>query len=294
MLFKIIANRNQLGEICISFVVAAPMAAAISTGVYSAMSWEPNESRVLQGLDLAGERIGFDKYNRRDISSAIVEGGKLLAAGAALRFGPNSVHAVSKDIKRSTRQLVARFDEYIAQRNKTTARGSADSYQAQRLRKDYINLDKKFAIQYKSEITNKPQILSQFNQRTQKMVQSDEYWSLSGRGGRFETWLQSELGASGNFKSGGKEFDGKVGNIWIEAKSGNYWAQRPLGSKLLHKFKSDIVDAKGIAESNGGILQIHSDVRLPAHISEYLIRKGIEFKIHTIFLEVEPCPRILL
>ncbi|MBQ2824139.1 MAG: hypothetical protein IJF18_06145 [Oscillospiraceae bacterium] len=38
----------------------------------------------------------------------------------------------------------------------------------------------------------------------------------------YENFLTEQLGGNGSFKVGGREFDGGFGDIWWEAKSGNY------------------------------------------------------------------------
>ena len=76
--------------------------------------------------------------------------------------------------------------------------------------------------------------------------------SAQGLTGRdFENYLNDTLGGDGSFSVSGREFDGGVGNRWLEAKSGNYWDMLEDNPSMLAKFKSDMGNRLRIATDNG-------------------------------------------
>jgi hypothetical protein len=97
----------------------------------------------------------------------------------------------------------------------------------------------------------------------------------------FEVWLQTKLKATrGNFKVGGREFDGAVGSRWLEAKSGGYWTKHAQPGPGFEKFKSDVGSKLRIAKENGATLEIHSNTPIPQHVQDWLTSKGVSFFEH--------------
>lgn len=96
----------------------------------------------------------------------------------------------------------------------------------------------------------------------------------------FEDYLTDKFGGSGSFKSGGREFDGAIGKIWYEAKSGRYWEDHAQVGKGFEKFKSDIGARNSIAKKNGATYELHSNTPIPNHVKEWLKKKGIPFSEH--------------
>ncbi|HAE6952235.1 TPA_asm: RHS repeat-associated core domain-containing protein, partial [Salmonella enterica subsp. enterica serovar Infantis] len=97
----------------------------------------------------------------------------------------------------------------------------------------------------------------------------------------FEDYLHEHLGGKGNFKSGGREFDGAYGtddSIWYEAKSGRYWQDRAQPGKGFDKFKSDVGDHARIARANGASFEVYSNTPIPEHVKGWLDSKDIPYK----------------
>lgn len=94
----------------------------------------------------------------------------------------------------------------------------------------------------------------------------------------FEDFLAKQLRGNGSFKSGGREFDGSVGKVWYEAKSGEYWDFLMSSEKNIAKFKSDMGDRLNIAVKNGASYELHSNTPIPQTIKDWLTKKGIPFK----------------
>ncbi|WP_176736444.1 pre-toxin TG domain-containing protein [Oligoflexus tunisiensis] len=103
----------------------------------------------------------------------------------------------------------------------------------------------------------------------------------SGKGliGRdFEEHLASKLGGQPSFKMGGREFDGKVGNAWFEAKTGAYWDKLDTpNNPTLADFKSDMGSRLSIAQNNGASYHLISNTPIRQDAKDYLIKKGITY-----------------
>jgi len=102
------------------------------------------------------------------------------------------------------------------------------------------------------------------------------------RGKDFEDLLVRKLGGRGSFRVKGKnssrEFDGAVGNIWYEAKSGRYWNMILDNPDLLNKFRERMIAGLKIASENGAKYEIYSESLIPRDIKCWLTEKGIPFK----------------
>jgi hypothetical protein len=97
-------------------------------------------------------------------------------------------------------------------------------------------------------------------------------------GPEFEDFLvRSVDGAEGSFKMGGREFDGRVGSRWWEAKSGEYWDMVMSDPKNLTKFKSDIGARGSIARGNGATYEVVSNTPIPPEVKAWLDAKGYGF-----------------
>jgi RHS repeat-associated protein len=99
-------------------------------------------------------------------------------------------------------------------------------------------------------------------------------------GKSFERWLHRKLGAEGSFSAQGREFDGRVENRWIEAKSGRYWEDQAQPGPGFEKFKSDIGSKQRIAKDHGADLEVHSNTPIPEHVSAWLNARGIKHFQH--------------
>ena len=93
----------------------------------------------------------------------------------------------------------------------------------------------------------------------------------------FEKYLVDKMNGEGSFKEGGREFDGRVGNRWWEAKSGGYWNLLENNTKELDKFKSAMGQRLKIATENGATLELFTNSPIPESIKEWLIEKGIPY-----------------
>lgn len=97
------------------------------------------------------------------------------------------------------------------------------------------------------------------------------------QGKAFEDFLVQQLGGIGSFKVGSREFDGAVGNIWYEAKSGGYWDMLLSSKDKLENFKSSMGHRLKIANEKGMIFQLHSNTQIPQDIKNWLARKSISY-----------------
>ncbi|MFC1894869.1 hypothetical protein ACFLYH_02875, partial [Candidatus Dependentiae bacterium] len=101
------------------------------------------------------------------------------------------------------------------------------------------------------------------------------------KGKAFEDFLVKKFEGKGSFiaKSANtsREFDGVVGNIWYEAKSGKYWDMIVSSKDKLRKFKGDMGRGLSIARAHGAIYELHSNVPIPQSIKDWLTVKGIKF-----------------
>ena len=102
------------------------------------------------------------------------------------------------------------------------------------------------------------------------------------RGAEFEEFLMKKLGGKGSFivrdkLAGTREFDGAVGNIWYEAKSGEYWNMLLSNSKKMNKFRDDMGKGLAIAQKNSASYVIHSNVPIPQNIKAWLTKHKIQF-----------------
>ena len=105
--------------------------------------------------------------------------------------------------------------------------------------------------------------------------------AIRARGKEFEDFLQRKLGGSGSFKAKGltdsREFDGSVGNIYYEAKSGEYWDGLLTSVEKFRKFKEDMGRGLKVALECGASYHLHSNSQIPQIIKEWLTKKGIQF-----------------
>ncbi|SHL19778.1 hypothetical protein [Actinacidiphila paucisporea] len=103
------------------------------------------------------------------------------------------------------------------------------------------------------------------------------------RGKEYEDHLHEKLDGEGNFKEGGREFDGTLREgdreSWYEAKSGRYWELAERDPKVLAKFKSSLGDARRIAQANGKNFLLISENDIPQSIIEWLTKKGFSWRI---------------
>jgi len=96
-------------------------------------------------------------------------------------------------------------------------------------------------------------------------------------GTAFEKWIQKTLGGEESFIVDKRQFDGKIGNKWIEAKSGQYWVDHCQQGTGFDRFKSITGEQIKIAEHNDSMLEIHSNSQIPSHVKEWLTTKGIRY-----------------
>ena len=96
-------------------------------------------------------------------------------------------------------------------------------------------------------------------------------------GTKFEDYLVEIFGGTGSFKAGSREFDGRLGNKWWEAKSGNYWKLILESPQDMSKFKSLMPQRLQIAREQGATFELFSNTPIPESIKEWLIKKGIPF-----------------
>lgn len=95
-------------------------------------------------------------------------------------------------------------------------------------------------------------------------------------GKAFEDFLVQRLGGTGSFKVV-REFDGAVGNVWYEAKSGGYWDMLLTSEEKLSRFKTTTCDCLRIAKDHGASFEIHSNSPIPQSIKKWLKVKQVPF-----------------
>lgn len=110
-----------------------------------------------------------------------------------------------------------------------------------------------------------------------KEIQKSGGHIMRENGKAFEDFLVKKLGGQGSFRTGGREFDGAVGNIWYEAKSGAYWEGLLASEEKLSKFKSTACHCLKIAKDHGAAFEIHSNKPIPQSIKDWLTKKQIPF-----------------
>ncbi len=101
-------------------------------------------------------------------------------------------------------------------------------------------------------------------------------------GKAFEDLLVQKFGGKGSFKargnvSGAREFDGAVGNVWYEAKSGKYWDMLLSSEEKFGKFRSDMGDRLRICRDHGATYELHSNTSIPQPVKDWLNKQGIPF-----------------
>ncbi|AUA16522.1 hypothetical protein GTZ89_16990 [Streptomyces sp. SID8382] len=104
------------------------------------------------------------------------------------------------------------------------------------------------------------------------------------RGKEYEDHLQEKLGGRGSFRDGGREFDGAyLGDdgveVWYEAKSGRYWDLANENPKVMEKFKSNLGDARRIAEEGGRKFSLISEKPIPENIVKWLNKKNYMWRV---------------
>ena len=96
-------------------------------------------------------------------------------------------------------------------------------------------------------------------------------------GEKFEAYLVDVLDGEGSFKLEGREFDGKKGNRWWEAKSGEYWSLVEKDTTVLEKFKSTMGEQLKIAKNHGATIELFSNTPIPEWMKTWLTKKGIKY-----------------
>lgn len=104
------------------------------------------------------------------------------------------------------------------------------------------------------------------------------------RGKEYEDHLQQQLGGRGSFREGGREFDGAYlgddgAEVWYEAKSGKYWDLANENPKVMEKFKSNLGDARRIAEEGGRRFSLISEKPIPENIAKWLNKKNYVWRV---------------
>ncbi|MEU2492153.1 RHS repeat-associated core domain-containing protein [Streptomyces sp. NPDC007883] len=103
-------------------------------------------------------------------------------------------------------------------------------------------------------------------------------------GDAYEGFLKERLGGTGAFKKGGRQYDGSYtkadgGDVWYEAKAGQFWEGLNKYPNRMEKFKGVTGDARRIANENGAEYRIVSESEIPDSIAKWLTKKGIEWDV---------------
>ncbi len=117
----------------------------------------------------------------------------------------------------------------------------------------------------------------------------EKYATSSGKerqlkGEAYENFLVRRLGGKGGFtaksSTASRQFDGSYGvngNIWYEAKSGDFFGEGFTADKFV-KFKSDIGRGLNVAKANGAQYEIISESVIPNNVKEFLNKKGVKYQ----------------
>jgi hypothetical protein len=95
------------------------------------------------------------------------------------------------------------------------------------------------------------------------------------KGTAYENWLKATTGGEGSFTLEGTQFDNKVGNILMEAKSFNW------NNFNLADFQNQVGRATAIATRNGYQYVMHLLNKPPQSVLDWLIKKGIDYIIES-------------
>jgi filamentous hemagglutinin len=102
------------------------------------------------------------------------------------------------------------------------------------------------------------------------------------RGFDFEDYLVTLFRGKGRFTKNGREFDGMYGNVWFEAKSGDYW-KNIVGNRKSQSFRdftSAMKERLHIAKENRKEFIAHSNSPIPRHVKLWLDENGIKYFEH--------------
>ncbi|MFG0326587.1 MAG: hypothetical protein ACF8SC_04865, partial [Phycisphaerales bacterium JB037] len=93
-------------------------------------------------------------------------------------------------------------------------------------------------------------------------------------GPEYEKHVRESLGAGDGFRHGGREFDGALGDTWLEVKS---WSER--SDHWLSNWESlqnQLGAEAALARRAGKSFALVTPEAVPPHVSEWLAKKGIE------------------
>jgi RHS repeat-associated protein len=93
------------------------------------------------------------------------------------------------------------------------------------------------------------------------------------KGTAYENWLKTTTGGQGSFTLEGAQFDNKVGNILMEAKSYN-WSNFNFTA-----FQNQVGRASAIATRNGYQYVVHFLNKPPQSVIDWLFKQGIDYVI---------------
>lgn len=67
--------------------------------------------------------------------------------------------------------------------------------------------------------------------------------------------------------------------MWYEAKSGRFWELANENPKVMEKFKSNLGDARRIAEAGGHRFALISENAIPENITKWLAKKNYAWRV---------------
>ena len=101
------------------------------------------------------------------------------------------------------------------------------------------------------------------------------------QGEAYESVLQKKFGGTGKFSAKSnttsREFDGAYGDIWYEAKSGDFFGS-DFSSKNFAKFKSDMGRGLNVTKHHGKNYEVIAEKSIPGNVKEWLDAKGIKYQ----------------
>lgn len=134
------------------------------------------------------------------------------------------------------------------------------------------------AVAVVEHIAGNPEIVGQGSRAIAQEARRIAGKAIRDRGAAFEEFLLKKLGGRGSFKVKNREFDGAVGNIWYEAKSGQFWDMLKSNQSELSYFQERMGTGLRIARENGASYELYSNALIPQDIKNWLTKKGISFK----------------
>jgi hypothetical protein len=125
-----------------------------------------------------------------------------------------------------------------------------------------------------------PDLLNAAAKNTNSQSRLNTLKGLTGNGPGYEEWIVKNIGGEGSFKLQGTQFDNKLGNVLMEAKSYS-WENMTQSSKMFSEFQNQIGRGYSIATQNGYSYLLRMLNQPPQYVIDWLEKKGIPYIVET-------------